>query len=194
MRHADAAGAGDVRDPLDIAGAPGAGHDCNVAQRRLPARSFRLARLLVIGAAAVRGGGGVGSCCGEGSGIERGSRPGDTLAPADRGGVLRGLRVVARGTLRGRRGHVRVRVAGHRLGERSPGSPGMDRLDILPCVGVGPTRILYAAVGAPTAIALYPPGTSLHMALLRAVLGDWSMYLVSPSRGHRARDRDIRLG
>lgn len=43
-----------------------------------------------------------------------------------------------------------------------------------------PLGYLYAANGAPTALALYPPGTSLHMALARIVLGDWAMYLVSP--------------
>ena len=43
-----------------------------------------------------------------------------------------------------------------------------------------PLGYLYAADAAPTALALYPPGTSLHMAGVRALFGDWAMYLVSP--------------
>jgi hypothetical protein len=43
-----------------------------------------------------------------------------------------------------------------------------------------PLGYLYAADQAPTALALYPPGMSLHMALARVVFGDWAMYLVSP--------------
>lgn len=43
-----------------------------------------------------------------------------------------------------------------------------------------PLGYLYRNDTGAVAIALYPPGTSLHMALF-SVLGEWAMYLVSPA-------------
>ena len=43
-----------------------------------------------------------------------------------------------------------------------------------------PLGYLYRNDGVAEAVALYPPGTSLHMAVVGALLGDWAVYLVSP--------------
>jgi hypothetical protein len=48
-----------------------------------------------------------------------------------------------------------------------------------PAAASVPLGYLYRNDGVAMAVALYPPGTSLHMALF-ALVGDWAMYLVSP--------------
>lgn len=49
-----------------------------------------------------------------------------------------------------------------------------------PAAASVPLGYLYRNDAGPVAIALYPPGTSVHMALF-SVAGEWAMYLVSPA-------------
>lgn len=49
-----------------------------------------------------------------------------------------------------------------------------------PAAASVPLGYLYRNDGVAEIVALYPPGTSLHMALLGAIFGDWAVYLVSP--------------
>lgn len=51
-----------------------------------------------------------------------------------------------------------------------------------PVASAVPLGYVLRAGEVPAAIALYPPGTSLHMALL-GMFGTWAMYLVSPLAG-----------